>query len=82
MMDSIERILQGAGLTKKKVGELSGIPAGRVCEYLNRNRIPGLANLRRLALALGLTTEELTAALYGDGIPQRVAPKRRGRKGS
>ena len=55
----LRRIMHVKGFTNNAISDASGLSTATITEYLNGRRIPSAYNLKKLAVALGTTIENL-----------------------
>ena len=55
----LRRIMHVKGFTNNDISDASGLSTATITEYLNGRRIPSAYNLKKLAVALGTTIENL-----------------------
>ena len=73
--ERIRRLRLGRGLAQRELVRRTGLQASYLSKVENGVVVPGLANLERIARALGLSLAELVSANGGGG------PRRRPRRG-
>ncbi|WP_288365537.1 helix-turn-helix transcriptional regulator [uncultured Marinobacter sp.] len=70
MADAIYRRMLAAGLNQTSLAKAAGLPGGYVTRYVNAEQMPRPESLRRLAIGLGCTLEELVAEAEGaEAVP-------------
>ena len=66
----IRRLRRVRGLTQKQICEATGLDTSGLSRYENGYQVPNSQGLRRLAEALGVTTDELLGASPGSALEQ------------
>ena len=59
----IRRLRQASGLTQSELGRLSGLNQQTVSDYEKNRRLPTFMAGRRMAKALGVSMDDLAAAI-------------------
>ena len=59
--DNIKRLMKANGYTQKELAIRSGCTESAISRYANDKRVPTVEALRALAIALGVTVDELMA---------------------
>lgn len=57
---NIRRLMQKNGYTQKELAMRAGCTGGAISKYSNNKRDPSIRLMKRLAIALGVTLDELT----------------------
>lgn len=64
--DRLKELRQAAGLTQAALAEKSGVPLSTIRDYEQSKRDPGLPTAKKLAVALGVSLDQL-ASVYPAG---------------
>lgn len=75
--DRLVLSMDAAGLNFKRLAYLTDIPCNTLYEYASGRRLPGVARLARLSVALGVTADYLLG--ISDDRPETLAKRGRGR---
>ena len=62
--ENIKRLLKENGYTQKDLAKRTGLTESTISHYVNNQREPNLEALKRLALALGVSVDELIGHDY------------------
>ena len=57
--DNIKRLLHENNYTQKELALLAGCTQASISSYINNKQRPGMKTLKNLAVALGVTVDEL-----------------------
>jgi transcriptional regulator with XRE-family HTH domain len=57
--DNIKRLLQENNYTQKELAMRAGCTQASISSYINNKQRPGMKTLKNLAIALGVTVDEL-----------------------
>jgi transcriptional regulator with XRE-family HTH domain len=57
--ENIKHLMQANNYTQKELALRSGCRQASISSYVNNKQMPGLKTLKSLAIALGVTVEEL-----------------------
>ena len=57
--DNIKRLMQENNYTQKELALRSGCRQASISSYVNNKQKPGMKTLKNLAIALGVTVDEL-----------------------
>lgn len=57
--ENIKRLMKENGYTQMELALRSGCKQGSISSYVNNKQMPGMKILKNLAIALGVTVDEL-----------------------
>lgn len=57
--DNIKRLIQENNYTQKEIAMRAGCNQASISSYINNKQKPGMKTLKNLAIALGVTVDEL-----------------------
>jgi transcriptional regulator with XRE-family HTH domain len=64
--DRIKRLMKDNGYTQKQLAMRSGCTESAISRYVNNERTPRVKILKRLAIALGVTIDELVGGVFSE----------------
>lgn len=73
--DNIKRLMKENGYTQKQLAIRSGCTESAISKYANNEREPSIKALKNLAIALGVTVDELLGNATLDVVPREEAEK-------
>lgn len=70
--DNIKRLMKENGYTQKQLAMRSGCTESAISRYIRNQRTPSIRVLKNLAVALGVTVDELTREGEATYEPTRI----------
>lgn len=75
--DNIKRLMKENGYTQKQLAIRSGCTESAISKYANNEREPSIKALKNLAIALGVTVDELLGNATLDVVPREEVDRLR-----